>query len=154
MVAVIFEGEGPESSMWDSALPSVLTYVGVLYAETAFLVKAGSPEIDHTYIGRTLKSGLVGLGTSAPRVSFSTIEHQSLHPALRFSDESRPILFQNNVLTTSLAIKNESSHTLDIRQNWWGDPTPNPELFSGKVKFTPCLEAPEPEAFVLTRGAV
>ena len=136
-VAIQFEGEGLQ--------PSKLNFLHIQFAEIGLLIKTGSPEIRHAVISHNLQSGIQSSGQSAPTISYSTISDHLNNAAIIVLEQSRPVLSHNNVVNNAWGVINHSTLPFEGRENWWGTPYPNEDLFIGNVVYQPSLHTPERE---------
>jgi hypothetical protein len=134
-----------------TAVNSAFSYCIVKYAETAFDIHFGSPEISHCHVAESSQCGLFCRNDAAPRIAYSTFTGNRGEGAVKCVGASRPLIQRNNFEGNEVAIQSFSSLYIDARHNWWGQSPPEMRMIFGdpetNVNIRPWLERPEPEAF-------
>ena len=130
---------------------SVFSYCIVKYAETAFDIHYGTPEISHSHIAMNSQSGIFCRNDAAPKITYSTFFNNSGEGAILSVGMSKPVVNYNNFLNNAFAIQAFSSICIDARQNWWGNSPPEEkDIFKhgdDSININPYLEKPEDKAF-------
>jgi hypothetical protein len=134
-----------------TAVNSDFSYCIVKYAETAFDIHFGSPEISHCYVAENSQCGLFSRNDASPRISYSTFTGNRGEGAIKCVGTSRPLIQHNNFEGNEVAIQSFSSLYVDARWNWWGKSPPDMHMIFGdpetNINVRPWLTGPEPEAF-------
>ncbi len=134
-----------------TAVNSAFSWCIVKYAETAFDIHFGSPEISHCHVAENSQCGVYCRNDASPRISFSTFAGNRGEGAVKCVGASRPLIQRNNFERNEVAIQSFSSLYIDARQNWWGKSPPDMSMIFGdpetNVNIRPWLDKPEPEAF-------
>jgi len=137
--------------MKPTAVNSAFSYCIVKYAETAFDIHFGSPEISHCVVAENSQCGLFCRNDASPRISYSTFTGNRGEGAVKCVGTSRPLIRHNNFEGNEVAIQSFSSLYIDARWNWWGKSPPEMRMIFGdpetNVNIRPWLPQPEPEAF-------
>ncbi len=130
---------------------SIFSYCIFKYAETAFDIHYGAPEISYCHITKNSQNGIFCRNDAAPKISFNFFDHNFGEGAIRSVGMSKPVLNYNNFLNNTFAIQAFSSIYLDARHNWWGKTPPaEQDIFKHSeesINITPWLERPEERAF-------
>ncbi len=134
-----------------TAVNSTFSWCIVKYAETAFDIHFGSPEISHCHVADSSQCGVFCRNDASPTISFSTFTGNRGEGAVKCVGTSRPLIQRNNFEKNEVAIQSFSSLYIDARNNWWGKSPPDMRMIFGdpekNVNISPWLVKPEPEAF-------
>jgi hypothetical protein len=144
--AVRLKGKG-------STVNSFFTYCVVKYADTAFDIHFGTPEISFCYIAKNAQSGLFARNDSAPKISYSTFADNLGEGGIKAVGMSRPKINYNNFIKNEITdIQAFSSIRIDATQNWWGKAPPDESnIFKhndDSINMKPWLTSPEEKAFI------
>jgi len=130
---------------------SAFAYCVVKYANTAFDVYYGSPEISSCSIAHNAQGGIYTRNDASPRVFYNTFAGNLGEGAIKCVGMSNPVIHNNNFINNTVAIQTFSSIYIDARDNWWGSSRPDQNLIWGdlekNINIKPWLEAPESKAF-------
>jgi parallel beta-helix repeat protein len=130
---------------------SAFAYCIVKYAETAFDIYCGTPEISYCHIAHNSQRGIYCRDTAAPRVFYNTFSGNLGEGAIICVGPSNPIIHNNNFIDNTVAIQTRSSIYIDARNNWWGSNPPDQKLIWGdlekSINIKPWLQTPEGNAF-------
>ncbi len=131
---------------------SAFAYCVVKYANTAFDVYYGTPEISSCNIAHNAQGGIYCRNDAAPRVFYNTFAGNLGEGAIKCVGMSNPVIHNNNFIDNTVAIQTFSTIFIDARNNWWGKSPPDQNLIWGdldkNINIKPWLEAPESKAFV------
>jgi len=131
---------------------SSFAYCVVKYANTAFDIYYGTPEISSCNIAHNAQSGIYCRNDAAPRVFYNTFAGNLGEGAIKCVGMSNPVIHNNNFIDNTVAIQTFSSICIDARNNWWGKSPPDNNLIWGdldkNINIKPWLQAPESKAFV------
>ncbi|PKN35718.1 MAG: hypothetical protein CVU61_02540 [Deltaproteobacteria bacterium HGW-Deltaproteobacteria-19] len=134
-----------------TAVNSAFSWCIVKYAETAFDIHFGSPEISHCHVAENSQCGIYCRNDASPRIFYNTFTGNRGEGAVKCVGTSRPLIQRNNFERNEVAIQSFSSLYIDARQNWWGKSPPDMRMIFGdpekNVNIRPWLERPEPDAF-------
>lgn len=144
--AVKFKGKGTKVN-------SSITYGVVKYADTAFDIHYGTPEISYCHIARNAQSGVFCRNDSAPKISFCTFMENLGEGGIKAVGMSRPKINYNNFIKNDITdIQAFSTIRIDATNNWWGKAPPDERnIFKNNddsINVTPWLAAPEEKAFM------
>ncbi len=130
---------------------STFSYCVVSYAETAFDIHHGAPEISYCLVAHNSQSGIFCRNDAAPKVTYSTFQDNRGEGAVKSVGMSKPILNNNNFLGNAFAVQAFSSLCLDASNNWWGSAPPDENYIfktsEDSINIKPWLEKPEEKAF-------
>jgi hypothetical protein len=131
---------------------SAFAYCVVKYANTAFDVYYGTPEISSCNIAHNAQGGIYCRNDAAPRVFYNTFAGNLGEGAIKCVGMSNPVIHNNNFIDNTVAIQTFSTIFIDARNNWWGKSPPDQNLIWGdldkNINIKPWLEAHESKAFV------
>ncbi len=130
---------------------SVFSYCNVKYAETAFDIHYGTPEISHCLIAANSQSGIFCRNDASPMITYSTFSNNLGEGAIRSVGMSKPVINYNNFVNNAFAVQAFSSIYIDARFNWWGNSPPDEkDIFKhgeDSINLKPWLEKAEVKAF-------
>jgi hypothetical protein len=130
---------------------SVFSYCNVKYAETAFDIHYGTPEISHCFIAANSQSGIFCRNDASPKITYNTFSNNMGEGAIRSVGMSKPLINYNNFVNNAFAVQAFSSTCIDARYNWWGNfPPDEKDIFKhgeDSINLKPCLEKAEEKAF-------
>ena len=130
---------------------SAFSYCTVKYAETAFDIHYGAPEISYCLIASNSQNGVFCRNDAAPKITYSTFLDNQGEGAIRSVGMSRPVINYNNFLKNSFAVQAFSSIYIDGRYNWWGSSPPDDNYIfkhgEDSINIKPWLEKEEEKAF-------
>jgi parallel beta-helix repeat protein len=144
--AVKFKGKGTKVN-------SFVTYSVVKYADTAFDIHYGTPEITYCHIAKNAQSGVFCRNDSAPKISYCTFTENLGEGGIKAVGMSRPRINYNNFIKNDITdIQAFSTIRIDATNNWWGKAPPDERnIFKhndDSINVTPWLVAPEEKAFM------
>ena len=130
---------------------SAFSYCVVKYAETAFDIHYGAPEISYCLIAYNSQNGVFCRHDAAPKITFSTFLNNDGEAAIQSVGMSRPVINYNNFLKNTFAIQARSTIYIDARYNWWGSTPPDDNYIlknnDDSINIKPWLERAEEKAF-------
>ncbi len=130
---------------------SAFSYCAVKYAETAFDIYYGAPEISYCLIAYNSQNGVFCRNDAAPKITYCTFLNNLGEGAIRSVGMSRPVMNYNNFLKNTFAVQAFSSIYLDARYNWWGSTPPDDNYIfkhgDDSINIKPWLEMEEERAF-------
>ncbi|HVO67454.1 MAG TPA: GNA1162 family protein [Syntrophales bacterium] len=130
---------------------SSFAYCVVKFANTAFDIYYGTPEISSCSIAHNAQSGIYCRNDAAPRVLYNTFAGNLGEGAIKCVGMSNPVIHNNNFIDNAVAIQTFSSIYIDARNNWWGKSPPDHNLIWGdldkNINIKPWLKTPESRAF-------
>jgi len=130
---------------------SAFSYFVVKYAETAFDIHYGAPEISYCLIADNSQNGIFCRNDAAPKITYCTFLNNLGEGAIRSVGMSKPLINYNNFLRNAFAVQAFSSIYLDGRYNWWGSTPPDGSLIfahgDDSINIKPWLEKEEEKAF-------
>lgn len=130
---------------------SYFSYCDVQYAETAFDIHYGEPEITSCFIANNSQTGIYCRNDAAPLITFNTLTRNHGEGAITCVGNSKPKINNNNIFDNDFAIQARSTIYIDARNNWWGKSPPDESMIIGdletNVNIRPWLEAQERRAF-------
>jgi hypothetical protein len=130
---------------------SAFSYCVVKYAETAFDIHYGAPEISYCFIKSNSQNGIFCRNDAAPKITYSTFVDNLGEGAIRSVGMSKPVINYNNFLNNAFAVQAFSSIYLDARYNWWGGAPPDDSLIfkhgDDSINIKPWLLKEEEKAF-------
>ena len=131
---------------------SAFAYCVVKYADTAFDIHYGTPEISYCHIAKNAHTGVFCRNDAAPKISYCTITENFGEGGIIVRGMSRPKINYNNFIKNDIAdIQAFSTIRVDATNNWWGKATPDERnIFKtndDSINVTPWLQAPEGKAF-------
>src|SRR3990172_7199478 len=130
---------------------SAFSFCIVKYAETAFDIHYGAPEISYCHIAYNSQSGIFSRNDSAPKITYSTFLNNLGEGAIRSVGMSKPVINYNNFINNVFAVQAFSSIYIDARYNWWGNSPPDENYIlknsEDSINIKPWLEKPEEKAF-------
>jgi hypothetical protein len=144
--AVKFKGKGTKVN-------SFITYCVVKYADTAFDIHYGTPEISYCHIAKNAQSGVFCRNDSAPKISYCTFTENLGEGGIKAVGMSRPKINYNNFIKNdSTDIQAFSTIRIDATSNWWGKAPPDERnIFKNNddsINVTPWLTTSEDRAFM------
>jgi hypothetical protein len=130
---------------------SAFSYCVVKYAETAFDIHYGAPEISYCLIANNSQNGVFCRHDAAPKITFCTFLNNDGEAAIQSVGMSRPVINYNNFLKNTFAIQARSTIYIDARYNWWGSAPPDDNYIlknnDDSINIKPWLERAEEKAF-------
>jgi hypothetical protein len=130
---------------------SAFSYCVVKYAETAFDIHYGAPEISYCLIANNSQNGVFCRHDAAPKITYSTFLNNDGEAAIQSVGMSRPVINYNNFLKNTFAIQARSTIYIDARYNWWGSNPPDDNYIlknnDDSINIKPWLERAEEKAF-------
>jgi hypothetical protein len=132
---------------------SAFAYCVVKYADTAFDIHYGTPEISYCHIAKNAQRGVLCRNDTAPIISYCTLTENFGEGGIIVRGMSRPKINYNNFIKNEIAdIQAFSTIRIDATNNWWGKSTPDERnIFKtneDSINITPWLQVPEAKAFV------
>lgn len=112
---------------------SFFAYCVVEYANTAFDIYYGTPEISSCNIAHNAQGGIYCRNDVAPRVLYNTFAGNLGEGAIKCVGMSNPVIHNNNFIDNTVAIQTFSSIYIDARINWWGESPPDHNLIWGDL---------------------
>jgi len=121
-----------------------LLYVNLVHAANGITIENSSPEIYASTIRGCSQSGLYLRSHAKPEIICSTLTDNGGQGALVIEGEGVVPKIRQSVLTHNepFQVQSYAPKVIDLRENYWGTPTPNPDLFLGNVIWEPALTAP------------
>jgi len=130
---------------------SIFSFCIVKYAQIAFDIHYGAPEISHSIIAHNSQGGIICRNDAAPKILYSTFLNNLGEGAIRVVGMARPTINYNNFMNNAFAIQAFSTIYIDARHNWWGKSPPEAsDIFKysdDSINISPWLEKPEEKAF-------
>jgi hypothetical protein len=131
---------------------SAFAYCVVKYADTAFDIHYGTPEISYCHIAKNAQRGVLCRNDTAPIISYCTLTENFGEGGIIVRGMSRPKINYNNFIKNEIAdIQAFSTIRIDATNNWWGKSTPDERnIFKtneDSINITPWLQVPEAKAF-------
>ncbi|MGO9137675.1 MAG: GNA1162 family protein [Syntrophales bacterium] len=130
---------------------SAFAYCVVKYANIAFDIYYGAPEISSCSIAHNAQGGIYTRNDASPRIFYNTFAGNLGEGAIKCVGMSNPVIHNNNFIGNTVAIQTFSSIYIDARKNWWGSSRPDQNIIWGdldkNININPWLEAPESKAF-------
>lgn len=131
---------------------SAFAYCIVKYADTAFDIYYGAPEISYCHITKNAQRGVLCRNDAAPKISYCTFSENFGEGGIIARGMSRPRINYNNFIKNEIAnIQAFSTIRVDATSNWWGKKRPDDRsIFKNNddsINITPWLERPEDNAF-------
>lgn len=133
-----------------------------------YLTYTCNPYIRHNEISHNSGGGVACLNSSSPKLvgksssepyGANSIEFNTGNGVLAMGTNSNPNLGTHTSTkylwawayndidgNSSKQVCNTTSITIQAKKNWWGTPSPGPELFTGSVSYLPCLSDSSPYA--------
>jgi len=121
-----------------------LLYVNLVHAANGITIENSSPEIYASTIRGCSQSGLYLRSHAKPEIICSTLTDNGGQGALVIEGEGVVPKIRQSVLSHNepFHVQSYAPKVIDLRENYWGAPTPNPDLFLGNVSWEPALAAP------------
>ncbi|HUH66857.1 MAG TPA: GNA1162 family protein [Syntrophales bacterium] len=130
---------------------SSFAYCIVKFANTAFDIYYGAPEISSCSISQNAQGGIYTRNDASPRIFYNTFSGNMGEGAIKCVGMSNPVIHNNNFIDNTVAIQTFSSIYIDARNNWWGTRKPDQNMiwgdFDKNINIKPWLAAPESGAF-------
>ena len=131
---------------------SAFAYCVVKYADTAFDIHFGTPEISYCHITKNAQRAVYCEEDAAPKISYSTFTENFGEGGIIARGKSRPKINNNNFIKNEIAdIQAFSTIRVDATNNWWGKAPPDEKnIFKhndDSINITPWLRSPESKAF-------
>ena len=131
---------------------SAFAYCVVKYADTAFDIHYGTPEISYCHIAKNAQRGVLCRNDTAPTISYCTLTENFGEGGIIVRGMSRPKINYNNFIKNEIVdIQAFSTIRIDATNNWWGRVPPDERnIFKNNddsINVTPWLQAPEGKAF-------
>ena len=143
-------GDYGEAVSLKSPAASVFEYCAVRHAATGFNVERGESDITRCHISLCKQRGIRTTNDAAPKVLYSTIEKNSGSGGIECLGVSHPRIAYCNITENAVGLQAFTSIEILATDNWWGVEKPdNSVIWGDNVRFSPWLEAPNPDAFVM-----
>jgi len=131
---------------------SAFAYCVVKYADTAFDIHYGAPEISYCHIAKNAQRGVLCRNDAAPKISYCTLTENFGEGGIIVRGMSRPKINYNNFINNEIVdIQAFSAIRVDATNNWWGRVPPDERnIFKtndDSINVTPWLQSPEGKAF-------
>jgi hypothetical protein len=134
-----------------SKVNSSFAYCIIKYADTAFDIYAGAPEISYSHIINSKQYAVFCRNDSTPILSYNTFAENQGSAAITCVGNANPKIKYNNFINNIVAIQSLSTIYIDARNNWWGANPPDQNMIWGdNVNIKPWLTKKEPRAFFVS----
>jgi len=121
-----------------------LRHLNLVHATHGITIEDSSPEIYASTIRGCSQSGLYLRSHAKPEIICSTLTGNGGQGALVIEGEGVAPKIRQSILTHNkpFHVQSYTPMIIDLRENYWGTTTPDPDLFLGDVTWEPVLPAP------------
>ncbi len=121
-----------------------LRHINVVHAANGITIQDSSPEIYAATIRGCSQSGLYLKSNAKPEIICTTLADNGGQGGLVIEGEGVAPRVRQSIWTHNepFHVQSYTPTLIDLRENYWGAPVPNPDLFLGNVTWEPALSAP------------